>query len=226
MGALKPEPLKTVCAFVLLGLLSGFVNVLLGFIHVFFLFITAGLLLGLGLGGAYYVSRKQNWLPAPASGLRYGLCGLLFGVGYPVAICFGAALALVCEGVAMVILPAHTWEAMRNQEPLPMMFFMMVWGSILGAFIVASGLMIITDSFDKGIFFGLSVAGLFAVIVTFAAFVPIYFRRDAFFMQYREMLFFGVLIPTGDTLFSALFALGLLRAADPALQGRAVAAPR
>jgi hypothetical protein len=226
MGALRPEPLKTVCAFVLLGLLSGLLNVMLGLVHVVFLFITAGLLLGIGLGAAYYLARKYNWLPAPASGLRYGLCGLLFGVGYPVAICFGSALALVCEGLAMVILPARTWEIMRNNEPLPMMFFMMVWGSILAAFIVASGLMIITDSFDKRIFVYLTIAGLLAVVVTFASFVPIYFRRDPFFMRYREMIFFGVLIPIGDTLFSALFALGLLRAANPTLQGRAVAGSR
>jgi hypothetical protein len=208
---------KVIAAFVLLGLASGVLNVLLGLVHVFFLFISVGLLLGVGLGCAYALARRRNWLPAPPSGLRYGLCGLLFGVGYPCAIAFGSMVALICEGLAMAVLPTHAWEVMRSHEPLPMMGFMMVWGSILGAFIVASGLMVITEVFDRRIFSALIVAGLVAVAITMVTFVPIYQNRDPFYMKYREMMFFGVLIPLGDTLFSALFAFGLLRAANPAL---------
>jgi hypothetical protein len=201
---------SVVGVFVLAGLSSGLVNVLLGFIHVIVLFLFAGLFLCLGMSLAVSYCQNRKLIPTVSS-VRYRVTWILFALGYPLAICFGAMLALVSEGLAMAVMGTR-YEVMRNLEPLPMMTFMMIWGSVLAAFIVSAGLMLITEVWDKRCFIGLVVAGLASVGLTMLFYVPVFNSTQPFVTRYREVIFFGVMIPTGDTLFAGLFAVGLLRA--------------
>ncbi len=204
---------KVIGVFLLGGLCAGLVTTLLGLVHVLFLFLSVGLIFLLGIGGGYLLCRRRDWLPAPATRGRYWGAAAVLTFCYPVAIYFGVLLAFVSEGVLWLLLPSAWYQALRAQEPMPLMAMLMLWGALIAGFMVSLALTIVTDGWDNRIFGLLLGAGILTTVVTLAFYVPVYYSTDPLITRYRESIYFAFMVPLGDTLFAGLFGWGLVRAA-------------
>ncbi len=205
--------LRVVGIFLLGGLVAGLVTTLLGLVHVLFLFLSVGLIFVLCIGGGYWLCRTHQWLPAPATRGRYWGAAAVLTFCYPVAIYFGVLLAFVSEGVLWLSLPSGWYQALRAQEPMPLMAMLMFWGAMIAGFMVCLALTILTDVWDNRIFGLLLGAGILTTAVTLVFYVPVYYSPDPMITRYRESIYFALMVPLGDMLFAGLFGWGLLRAA-------------
>ncbi len=210
---MKPPAAKVIVLFVLAGLGSGVATTFLGLLNVLFLFLAVGLLFVLAVALAYAICRGRRWLPAAPASSRYWWAGATMTCCYPLAIYFGTLLAFVSEAVLWLLLPGSWFQALRAEEPMPLMAILMLWGAMIVGFMVSVALLIVTDQWDKRVFLLLAGAGVLTTAITLAFYVPVFYSTDATITQYRESIYFAVMVPLGDTLFAGLFGYGLLRAA-------------
>lgn len=213
---MKPPVAKVIALFLLAGLCAGLVTSFLGLLHVLFLFLGVGLIFLLGVLGAVGICRRRAWLPAADTGGRYLGAGAVVCFCYPIAIFFGFLMALASEGVLWLLLPGSWFQAMRAQEPLPLMALLMFWGAVIAGFMVSVALVIITDCWDSRILGLLLASGILTAALTLAVYVPVFYSADPVVVYYRESIYFAVMVPLGDTVFAGLFGYGLVRAAREA----------
>ncbi len=210
---MKTPAAKVVGLFLLTGLGSGLITTLLGLLNVLFLFLGVGLVFVVGAAVAYCICRTRHWLPAAPAANRYWWAGATMVCCYPVAIYFGTLLAFVSEAVLWLVLPGSWFHSLRAQEPMPLMAILMFWGAMIVGFMVSVALLIVTDQWDRRVYTLLAAAGVLTTAVTLAFYVPVFYSTDPLVTQYRESIYFAVMVPLGDTLFAGLFGYGLVRAA-------------
>ncbi len=210
---MKPPAAKVVGLFVLTGLCSGLVTTFLGLVNVLFLFLGVGLIFVVGAAIAYGICCGRHWLPAAPGANRYWWAAATMVCCYPIAIYFGTLLAFVSEAVLWLLLPGTWFHVLRAQEPMPLIAMLMFWGAMIVGFMVSVALLIVTDCWDRRVYALLAAAGVLTTAVTLAFYVPVFYSTDPVVTQYRESIYFAVMVPLGDTLFAGLFGYGLVRAA-------------
>ncbi len=204
---------RVVALFLLAGLGSGLITSLLGLLSVLFLFLAVGLVFLAGVGAAYCICLRRNWLPAaPTRGCYLGAAATLTFC-YPIGIYFGALLAFVSEGVLWLLLPSSWFAALRGEEPMPLMALLMFWGAMIVSFLVAVALTVITERWDNRVFVLLLSAALLTTALTLTVYVPVFYSSDPMVVRYRESIYFALMVPLGDMLFAGLLGYGLVRAA-------------
>lgn len=213
---MNPPAAKVIALFLLTGLCSGLITTFLGLLNVLFLFLSVGLVFLLGAACSYALCRRRKWLPAAATRGRYLWAGATLAFCYPIGIYFGTLLAFVTEAALWLLLPGSWFQAMRAQEPMPLMAMLMLWGAMIVGFMVSVALLIITDRWDRRVYGLLAAAGILTTAVTLAVYVPVFYSTDPVIVNYRESIYFAIMVPLGDTLFAGLFGYGLLRAARDA----------
>lgn len=203
---------KIILTFALAGLLSGLLIVPLAYLWIPLVFGCEGTLFALGFAAAYFACRRV--LPS-ADKFQFGLLAVVLVLGFPLAIAFGAALALASQFFLQSAAASHPW--LGDNSPLVMMGLMLLWGALAAAMFVNMALALLTAEWDNRVFRMLLLASLATAAVSFAAYLPAYFSENAVITRYRELALFGVLSPVGNAAMGAVCAIALLRAA-PARQ--------
>ena len=208
---MNAHALKVISVFLVAGLFSAALSLLLGWLYLPSLFFFAGLALFLGLAAAYSVGRACGWLQPARSRKRYWEVLGLIVLGYPAAELFGTIMSLFCEALLLVL--PHAWhEALKAYEPVPMIGMLSFWGSLAAAFCVSSAIMVISERWSNRTMLWLSIAGTVTTIVAMAVYGPNYAATEGFAAKYRELVLFGVLLPLGDVLFSVIAGYALATA--------------
>ena len=210
-----------VALFAASGLAAGALGILLGWLCTPFLFFGLGLLLLCAIAGAHTAARFLGWLPGAPARWRYAAAGALLAFGYTACIYAGSLLALLCEGM-MMLLPHSLYTALRAREPLPMIALVLFWGAPAAAIVVNFALVVVSENWDIRIFRALLLCGLGIAFASIAVYAPFYDSSDPMIAAHRELILFGVMLLVGFPIFSGLTGYGLARA-RPA-QPRATAA--
>jgi hypothetical protein len=198
---------KTVATFALAGLLSGLLIIPLAYLWVPIVFGCEGTLFALGFAVAYLVCRRS--LPR-ADSLQFGLLILVLVLGFPLAVAFGAALALASESFLQGEEVSRSWLA--DYSPLVMMSLMLLWGSVAAAMFVNTALAVLTAEWNNRIFRLLLLASLGTAVLSFLVYLPAYFSENPLITHYRELALFAVLSPLGNAAMGAVCAMCLLQA--------------
>ncbi len=197
-----------VVAFALAGFISGLLVVPLAYLWLPIVFGCEGTLFALGFVAAYLICRRS--LPR-ADGLQFALLAVVLVLGFPLAIAFGAALALASQFFLQNAAASHPW--LGDNSPLVMMSLMLTWGSVAAAMFVNMALALLTAEWNNHVFRLLLMASLATAAVSFSAYLPAYWSENPFVVRYRELALFAVLSPLGNAAFGAVCAAALLRAA-------------
>lgn len=206
---------KIVATFVLTGLLSGLLIIPLAYLWLPVVFGCEGTLFALGFATAYLLCRR--FLPR-TDVLQFGILILVLVLGFPLAIAFGAALALASQFCFQGAAASHPW--LSDNSPLVMMALMLVWGAPAAAMFVNMALALLTAEWNNRIFRLLLLASLATAAVSFSLYLPAYASENLLVVRNRELALFGVMSPLGNAAMGAVCAIALLRVPPAATQVR------
>lgn len=199
---------RIIFTFAMSGIVSGLLIIPLAWLWVPLVFGAEGTLFALGFAAAYLVCQRS--LPR-TDALQFGLLLVVLVLGFPLAIVFGAALALGTQFLLQNSQAASPWLA--DNSPLVMMALILFWGALAAAMFVNMALALLTAEWDNRIFRLLLLAALTTAAVSFAFYLPAYASENPLVVRYRELALFAVLSPLGNAVMGTVSAVALLRAA-------------
>jgi hypothetical protein len=201
---MKGTLFKVIFVFSAGGLAAGVLTVLISHFTPWVVWAGVGIVFLFGLTISFVIACEQGWLSVRASRTRYLISAIVVIASYPIAFLAVFESVFLYHWVYRALLPAEWQERLSHETES--FYIGLLLAAVLSAILISCALKLVTGKWDGRVVALLIIAGVTAIVMSFAiAAIIRHIDRNSFYE-------YPVLFILGEAFFGGLSGYWLLRA--------------